>query len=84
MSSEEQRRPNNPFVVGRYVGGEYFCDREEETRFMLKFIQRHSLDTASSVQSALRPLLKSDLVTQADDSYQLSDFFLSQWLKENY
>ncbi|MCD8387906.1 MAG: ATPase [Bacteroidales bacterium] len=48
------------------------------------FIRRHSLDTASSVQSALRPLLKSDLVTQVEGSYQLSDFFLSQWLKENY
>lgn len=26
----------NPFVVGRYVSDEYFCDREKETEFLLK------------------------------------------------
>lgn len=27
---------NNPFVVGRYVGDEYFCDRAAETDFLIK------------------------------------------------
>ncbi len=26
----------NPFVVGRYVSGHYFCDREKETEFLAK------------------------------------------------
>lgn len=29
---------NNPFVVGKYVAPEYFCDREEETAFLKKQI----------------------------------------------
>lgn len=28
------RFEENPFVVNRYVGGEYFCDREEETEIL--------------------------------------------------
>ena len=27
---------NNPFVVGKYVSSDYFCDREEETAFLKK------------------------------------------------
>lgn len=27
---------NNPFVVGKYVSPDYFCDREEETAFLKK------------------------------------------------
>ena len=29
---------NNPFVIGRYVSPDYFCDREEETAFLKKQI----------------------------------------------
>lgn len=29
----------NPFVVGRYISSEYFCDREEETAFLRKAIE---------------------------------------------
>ncbi len=29
----------NPFVVGRYVSPEYFCDREDETAFLTKQIE---------------------------------------------
>lgn len=29
----------NPFVIGRYVGGEYFCDRERETEELIKQIE---------------------------------------------
>jgi AAA+ ATPase superfamily predicted ATPase len=28
----------NPFVVGKYVAPEYFCDREDETEFLVKQI----------------------------------------------
>lgn len=26
----------NPFVVGRYISDKYFCDREQETDFLIK------------------------------------------------
>lgn len=29
----------NPFVIGRYVSGEYFCDREQETGFLTKQVR---------------------------------------------
>ena len=28
----------NPFVIGKYLSGEYFCDREQETSFLIKQI----------------------------------------------
>ena len=30
---------NNPFVVGKYISDEYFCDREHETATLLKHIE---------------------------------------------
>lgn len=32
----KEQRIANPFVVGKYVDDRYFCDREEETAFLLK------------------------------------------------
>ena len=29
----------NPFVVGRYISDKYFCDREQETDFLIKQIE---------------------------------------------
>ena len=29
---------NNPFVVGKYLSDNYFCDRAEETAFLRKHI----------------------------------------------
>ena len=48
------------------------------------FIKKYNLPSASSVQSALKPLLKNDFVTQMDDSYQIYDYFFAGWLAENY
>ena len=48
------------------------------------FIRRHRLPSASSVQSAARPLLENDIITQTDGTYRLYDFFLSQWLASVY
>ncbi len=30
---------NNPFVVGKYISDEYFCDREKETVTLIKHIK---------------------------------------------
>ncbi len=45
------------------------------------FISRHSLPSASAVQSALRSLLSSDIVTQDGDSYRVYDHFFGIWLR---
>ena len=40
------------------------------------FIRAHGLQSASSVQSALKKLLQLDLITKCDNAYQLSDNLL--------
>lgn len=49
-----------------------------------KFIKKYNLNSASSVQSAVKLLLKNDLVTQTDNVYRVYDFFLSEWLATIY
>ena len=48
------------------------------------FIKKYSLDSASSVQSALRALLEKEIVTMDNGLYRVSDFFFGQWLVESY
>ena len=48
------------------------------------FIKKYSLDSASSVQSALRALLEKEIVTTDNGLYRVSDFFFGQWLVESY
>ena len=49
-----------------------------------KFIKKYNLSSASSVQAAVKLLLKNDLVTQTDNGYRVYDFFLSEWLATTY
>ena len=49
-----------------------------------KFIKKYNLNSASSVQAAVKLLLKNDLLTQTDDCYQVYDFFLAEWLATVY
>jgi hypothetical protein len=49
-----------------------------------KFIKKYNLTSASSVQAAVKLLLKNDLLTQTDNGYRLYDFFLSEWLATVY
>ena len=49
-----------------------------------KFIKKYSLTSASSVQAAVKLLLKNDLITQTDTGYRVYDFFLSEWLATAY
>ncbi len=48
------------------------------------FIKKYNLPSASSVQSSIKPLLKSDIITQEDDTYRVYDYFLESWLREVY
>lgn len=48
------------------------------------FIKRHNLPSASSVQSAIKGLLKNDIITQEDDGYRIYDYFFAHWLAKDY
>ncbi|MCH4213174.1 MAG: ATP-binding protein [Prevotella sp.] len=48
------------------------------------FIKKYNLPSASSVQSAVKPLIKSDIVTQENDYYRVYDYFFSEWLRSIY
>lgn len=49
-----------------------------------KFIKKYNLNSASSVQSAVKLLMKNDLLTQTEKGYRVYDFFLSEWLSTVY
>lgn len=48
------------------------------------FIRKYSLDSASSVQSALKGLEGKEIVSFGESGYHVSDLFLGRWLRENY
>ena len=48
------------------------------------FMSRHSLPSASSVQSAVKGLLKNDIITQDADSYRVYDYFFALWLRKEF
>lgn len=48
------------------------------------FARSYSLPSASSVQSALKALLKSDIVVQEDHTYRVYDYFFAEWLRKEY
>lgn len=50
-----------------------------------KFIKKYNLNSASSVQAAVKLLLKSGILTpNDDDSYRIYDYFFSEWLATAY
>lgn len=49
-----------------------------------KFIKKYNLSSASSVQAAVKLLIKNDLITQTGNGYRVYDFFLSEWLATAY
>lgn len=50
----------------------------------IDFIKRNSLTSPSSVQSALKSLINSDIVGKEDKYYIIYDRFLSKWINKNY
>ena len=49
-----------------------------------KFVNKYSLASSSSVQSALRGLLEKDFITYEQGVYRTYDRFFCIWLTENY
>jgi AAA+ ATPase superfamily predicted ATPase len=48
------------------------------------FVRRHALESASSVQSAIKGLLDKEIISHTDGHYRINDYFFSEWLRENY
>lgn len=48
------------------------------------FVKKYKLTSASSVQAAVKSLLKTELVTQDGDAYRVYDHFLAYWLAHEY
>ncbi len=48
------------------------------------FIKKYNLPSASSVQAAVKPLLKSDIITLENGSCRVYDYFFSEWLRSEY
>lgn len=49
-----------------------------------EFIKKYNLRSASSVQSAVKGLLKIDILTKTAKGYRVYDYFFSDWLKNEY
>ncbi len=48
------------------------------------FIKKYNLPSASSVQSAIKGLLKNDIITQEEEAYRIYDYFFATWLARDY
>lgn len=48
------------------------------------FVRKYSLRSASSVQSAVNALLKSDILTRTAAGYRVYDYFFADWLATQY
>jgi predicted transcriptional regulator len=58
------------------------CEGKAERIQSGAFIKKYNLSSASSVQSAAKRLLDSDLITTENNNfYSISDRFLAMWLK---
>jgi hypothetical protein len=59
-------------------------DRTVEGITSSDFVKRHHLVSASSVQAALKPLLKNDIVTCEEGVYRIYDYFFADYLAKKY
>lgn len=59
-------------------------DRAVEGITSSDFVKRHRLVSASSVQAALKPLLKNDIVTCEEGCYRIYDYFFADYLAKKY
>ena len=59
-------------------------DGEAEQITAAKFIKRHNLASASSVQSAISKLLEKDVVTEINKIYSVTDKFFAIWINTIY
>ncbi|MCH5228063.1 MAG: ATP-binding protein [Muribaculaceae bacterium] len=59
-------------------------ERRVENPTSLEFIRRNSLTSASSVQAALRALIKDDIIIKDNEGCEVWDKFFAMWIRRNY
>lgn len=57
---------------------------EAERITSAQFIKRHSLPSASSIQSAIKKLLEKDIVTEVNKTYSVTDKLFGMWMSTIY
>ena len=66
----------NPFIVGKYLAPEYFCDREEETDFLRKQVRNGRNVALISPRRLGKTGLIYHFFHQADIQEQFYTFFI--------
>ena len=59
-------------------------DGEAERITSAAFIKRHSLASASSVQSAMKKLLEKDIITEINKVFSVTDRLFAMWMNRLY
>lgn len=59
-------------------------DGEAERITSAAFIKRHSLASASSVQSAMKKLLEKDIITEINKVFSVTDKLFAMWMNRMY
>lgn len=59
-------------------------DGEAERITSAQFVKRHSLSSASSVQSAVKKLLEKDTVTEINKVFSVTDKLFAMWINKMY
>lgn len=59
-------------------------EREAERITSSEFIKRHSLTSASSVQSAAKKLLEKALITESNKAFSVTDKLFAMWINKIY
>ena len=59
-------------------------DGEAERITSSEFIKRHSLTSASSVQSASKKLLDKDIITEINKAFSVTDKLFAMWMNQLY
>ena len=59
-------------------------DGEAERITSSEFIKRHSLTSASSVQSASKKLLDKDIITEINKAFSVTDKLFAMWINQLY
>ena len=59
-------------------------DGEAEAITSAKYIKRHALSSASSVQSAAKKLLEKDYITCINKVYSVTDKLFAMWINKMY
>lgn len=63
---------NNPFVIGRYAGSKYFCDREEETKRLISLVTNGN----NVVLTGPRRIGKTDLLCHVFSQQEIKNEFI--------